>query len=406
MSSRPDTIVHAQDRSAAHALRRALGSRPYAFSPQAIDQVRGACPVVEVWPGTYAVTGQDACRTVLRDPRFVVEDMTDLAERRPTWSEHPSIRSFNRELLSLNGSRHARLRTVLADMFVPPAAERMRRIVERTVVEVVGAAGGRLTEGGPVVLDEVCTPIPALSISRLLGLPDDLAGPMAAGSDQFGEALRDDFSDPGVLASADRGVEAMQDLLRPFLRPGATPDDSALAALLRERDGLADILDTEESVLANVILLWSAGLDTTRSLLRHVLRTLFERARLAGVLRADVRLRTRFLREMERLHPPIPVTTRTTTEHTVVLGHELPPRSRLLLMLDAANRDVDGDPHGCDLDGPARRSVSFGGGARTCLGLPMARLVLDRFLTEVLQTWPDGVVHDDGWLALRPWQSA
>lgn len=397
-SALADVEARTSDHTDPHqVLRRVLLSEPYAFSPAEMDLVRTAGRVVEAWPGTFATVDYELSRAVVRDRRFTVEDSTIFAQRFPEWQDHAASRSFMRELLSINGESHRRLREVMSQAFVPPGSARMQEIVASTVIECMRPAAQALREGLEVRADVLCARIPLLAIGRLLGLPDSMAELMASRSDAFSDVIRCNFMSRRKLLTADTAVREMQEAVREVMARGDLADDGLVTQLLRERSTMPDLLD-DEGLLANIILLYSAGYDTTRSLLGHAVETLATDAQILPDLRTNPQRQARFLREIERLHPPIPLTTRLTREGATVLGYTFPAGSHLLLLIDAANRDpkvvTSDDPHGLAYATTPGKSLSFGGGARTCLGLPMARALSEATLRHVVEEWPDVVIVD------------
>jgi cytochrome P450 len=379
-------------------LRRVLLREPYVFPEAEMDRVRLAGPSFEPWPGTYALVGYELSRAVLREPCLVVEDSRAFGERFPRWREHVATRSFMRELLSVNGETHRQLREVLSQAFVPPGKARMQHIVSATVLEIMSGADEALRQGLEVILEPLCSRIPLLSIGRLLGLPDDMAEFMAARSDTFSDLIRCNFMSRRRLLDADVAVREMQDAVRHVIAADEVAPAGLLADLLRQRTNVPDALD-EEGLLANVILLYSAGYDTTRSLIGHALRTLAGDPSLVRDLRSEQSRLIRFIREIERLHPPIPLTSRFAQVDVAVGDHHYPAGSHVFVLIDAANRDpaVAGElgPHQLSYTGHSSRSLSFGAGARTCLGLPMARALTEATLAHVLAEWPDvALLHD------------
>lgn len=388
----PQVLDALSDTEPLRVLRRVLLRDRHVFSAEDMDLVHGAGDWLEAWPETFAVVGYELSRTLLRDQRFGVEDSASFARRLPQWQEHPAARSFMRELLSVNGATHGRLRETLSQPFVPPGSTRMFEIVSSVVEECLAPATEALRKGRAVQAEELCALVPLLSIGRLLGLPDSLAQFMAVRVDVFSDLLRCNFRSRRKLAAADRAVQEMQNALREVMARDDLVVDGLIAELCRRQPELPEALD-EEGLLANVILLYSAGFDTTRSLLSHAISTLAHEEGVLADLRAEPALLIRFIREIERLHPPIPLTTRMCSSEVTVAGCTFPAGSHVLVFIDAANRDpaVPGreDPHRLCYRAPSSRSISFGAGARTCLGLPMARELSEVALRHVVEHWPD-----------------
>lgn len=397
MSPSPEVLATAlppspQEPTGAHddarkAVRRVLlGQAPRILPPQ-LAQVHAAGPCLEVWPGTYAVARMSSCRAVLKDRRFVVEDREIFARRLPDWRHSSAARSFIRELLSVNGEDHHQLREVMIADFLPPKNERMHDIVDRTVAEVLQDTFTALDSGATVDLDLVASRVPLLAVGRLLGVPDASADVVAPRIRAFSALIEAGFASPRRQAAADRAVDELNTHLRPLVAAKeSAPDDGFISSLLAARHQLPEQLD-DAGLLANVLLIFSAGYETTSSLLRSALRALVTDPPLAERVHQEPTGPVTFVREIERLHPAIPVTSRYASEDVDVEGVPVPAGSQVYVLIDAANRDPQAYP-GQDLDTirldrRPGRSLTFGSGVRACLGVLMARAISELTIRTV-----------------------
>jgi cytochrome P450 len=176
------------------------------------------------------------------------------------------------------------------------------------------------------------------------------------------------------LASSAEYVRAVRRALRtPGNPPLPVPGGSAGAAALRRRAApLIRLLEAAGLDSDRWLVVIAAGQEPPSIALTNVA---YELAR-----HPEYDLATAFVDEVLRLRPSASAVLRELTEETSIAGHLLPPRTTVALPTLLLQRDPSafGDP---DTLRPGRPSTGvplfpFGGGARRCIGEPLARAQL------------------------------
>jgi cytochrome P450 len=223
---------------------------------------------------------------------------------------------------------------------------------------------------------DAAVPIPAVVLSRLLGLSDDAAEFVrefgyASGEQISGFATEERCREiQGIIADLGPVADAYG-----LARSSAQPDQGTVVGVCARAVASGDLDDIEALVI--LLLLVSAGSESTTSLIGTGAALLARDLGLQEALRANPQLIERFVEEACRIDPPFRGHYRRVTEDTELAGVALPAEARLVLVWPAANHD--GSAFACpdqiDLDrAGARRHVGFGWGIHLCLGAPLARM--------------------------------
>jgi len=154
---------------------------------------------------------------------------------------------------------------------------------------------------------------------------------------------------------------------------------------------------TEDEVIAGLMMLVTAGHETTAGLIANIVAALLDDPHLAARLADAPDLLPAAIDEMARLHPPTQYTARTAPVDIEIAGQPIPAGSSVVLMLAAANRDPNAfpDPDHVLLDRPATPpAVAFGRGSHFCFGAGLAqleaRLTVGRLLARCAKLRPAG----------------
>jgi cytochrome P450 len=133
--------------------------------------------------------------------------------------------------------------------------------------------------------------------------------------------------------------------------------------------------------------LFSAGGESTASLLGSAAWILATQPEIQRQVRDNPELLTAFIEEALRYEPPFRGHYRHVVDDTCLAGVDLPAGSHLLLLWGAANRDPAhfDEPNVFRLDrAKSKGHVTFGKGAHFCVGAALARLEAQIVLRRLL----------------------
>jgi cytochrome P450 len=349
-------------------------------------------PVYDTGYGYWYVSRYDDASALLRDDRLVagkgVPDSLGL-------TAGPLRDVMDAWMMAIDGPAHTRTRRLISRAFTPRAVEGMRPDVQALAEHLVDALVAR---GGGDVVRDLAFPLPMEVVRRMFAVD-------AATWDSDIVAL----FDPGRAPRADGVVGQMGRLTEWFGRfvdeRRAAPGDDLFSALMAV-DEAGDHLSDHELV-ANGVLLLTAGFETTMALIANLVRTLLLHQDQWELVRRDPSRARGAVEEVLRYEPAALSTTRTATTDIEVRGTTIPAGANVLVSVVAANRDPEryADPDRFDVTRVDVRPLTFGGGAHVCIGAALARLEAEVVLTTLVERAPGIRLVDGGqcrWQADNP----
>jgi cytochrome P450 len=364
----------------------------YAEDPyRQFSSLRDHDPVHHTAFGPWYVTRYDDVLRLLRDPTLSV----DMANATPgplsLLAEEVLGESQNQDrvqsMLDRDPPDHTRLRRLVSRAFTPRRIGELRPLIERLVRERLDAAAER---GSMEAIGDLAFPLPFEVISDMLGLPDTDRDQVRNWSGVVVRNL-EPVLDPDVLRAIDDAARNLGTLVRDLIAWKRThPDDKILTHLIHaEEEG--DTLSDDELV-AQVLLLFIAGHETTVNLIGNGLLALVRNPGEAARLRADPGLITGAIEELLRYDPPVQMTRRIPVADIEVDGTRIEGGSFVVAALASANRDprhFGPDADRLDITrANASEHLAFGGGPHFCLGASLARMEAQVAIGELVRRFP------------------
>ncbi|MGV0646460.1 cytochrome P450 [Mycolicibacterium sp. XJ2546] len=227
--------------------------------------------------------------------------------------------------------------------------------------------------------------LPMMIVGRIIGVPDadvDQLVRWGYAATQVVEGLvsPDQLAEAGVAVGELTGY-----IIDQFDRAAVDPQDNLLGDLAT---ACASGEMEELTALGMMIILFSAGGESTASLIGSAAWVLATRPDIQEQMREEPELLGAFLEEVLRTEPPFRGHYRHVVNDTSLCGVDLPAGSRLLLLWGAANRDPAHFDHPDEfrLDRAGGKGhISFGKGAHFCVGAALARLEATIVIRQLLE---------------------
>ena len=351
------------------------------------DRLRAAGPVHRVGDsGFYLVCNRDAITEVVSRPADFSSNLTATM----TYTADGGVAAFPMDkvggrthiLVTADDPVHAAHRKLLLSQFTTKRVRAFEPLIVE-IFEKLWATG--IVDGRIEWMDTVANRLPMMVVARLIGVPDDDADQLA----HWGYAstqLLDGLMSADELAASMAAITDLSAYIVEQLRDAAEhPRDDLVSELAGAcRTGVIDQF-TAQLILVS---LFSAGGESTASLLGTAVGMLTGKPDVQRRLREHPELMGAFVEETLRLEPPFRAHYRHVLRDTRVAGVDLPADSMVLLLWGAANRDpahVEA-PDEFRLDRPTIKGhLTFGKGVHFCLGAPLARLEAMTVLPMLLE---------------------
>jgi cytochrome P450 len=148
---------------------------------------------------------------------------------------------------------------------------------------------------------------------------------------------------------------------------------------------------TEQSIIANCILLTVGGQETTPNLIGNGMLSLLRHPDQMSRLRQDASFLPSAIEELLRYEAPSQHTTRIAPEDVQLGSRQIRKQQSVIAVMGAANRDPErfADPDRLDITRLDNRHLAFGAGAHFCFGAPLARMEGQIAFTTLLQRTAD-----------------
>jgi cytochrome P450 family 144 len=269
---------------------------------------------------------------------------------------------------------------------LPQLAAKRIRAFEPFIAETAAHLWNVNLEDGRIEwMGAMANRLPMMIVGKIIGVPDadtDRLIGWGYSATQVVEGLvtQDQMDAAGVAV-----MELSGYITRQFEHAATNPQDNLLGDLATAcaTGTLDDIV-----ALAMMITLFSAGGESTASLIGSAAWVLTTHPDIQQQLRDQPELLGAFLEEVLRYEPPFRGHYRHVVNDTELCGVELHAGSRLLLLWGAANRDPShfDDPEQFKLDRSAGKGhITFGKGPHFCVGAALARLEAKIVLGQLLE---------------------
>jgi cytochrome P450 len=382
--------VQAREHSPIDITSHDFWSQPFAVRDETFAQLRrgegltwhrpfaSMFPMEE--PGYWALTRRTDIAYVSQHPELFTSAQGVALDPMPA-----EIQRFASFFLSMDPPQHTVYRRLISSAFTPRNVRQIEDQIHRNAVSIVDDLVGA---GDIDFVAECSARLPMLTIMDMLGVPSADQPAVAYAAEKLFSMSDDEYSTPEeraedpvkqIVLLNNTGVE-----LAKFRR--ANPGDDLMTSIVNaEVDGHRL---TDEEIGAFLILLASAGNDTTKQTTTHAMMALVENPAQRDWLTEDFENRIGpAVEEFVRWASPVMQFARFATEDTEINGQPVQAGDKVGLFYCSANRDeaAFSDPGAFDLQRSPNPHLGFGGGGpHFCLGNQLAKTELRNLFRELM----------------------
>ncbi|AXE87234.1 cytochrome P450 [Streptomyces sp. Go-475] len=360
-----------------------------------ISRIRAQGPAVEVeLPGgvrAWWINGLELNKRLLAGP----ETSKDAYQHWPAWINGDISRTWPlaiwvsvRNMVTAYGADHSRLRKPMAAAFtkrrVDALLPRVQEIVDRALDDLEQVPKGEVVD----LRAAFAAPVPHEVVCELFGVPHGEDGPRAA----LYRIINGFFDTAISLEDAQANAVELYATLTAFLQDKrAHPADDLTTALIAARD---EGHLSEQELMDNLILLLTAGFETTVNLIDNTVHSLLAHPEQLELVRSGQVSWEDAIEESLRYEAPGAMSGLRYAVEDIEIepGLTIPKGDPVVVSFAGAGRDPE--RHGPDADRfdvtRASRSdhISFGHGVHHCLGRPLAMAEATAALTSLFDRFP------------------
>lgn len=290
-------------------------------------------------------------------------------------TEGPIAEAIRKNIISIEGEDHRRLRNIVNPAFSVKEADRRREAMREHIAELWHSVADR---GSCEFVTAIAKRYPSLMIATVVGAPLEDADRLHDWALWFQRKF-----DPVAMLEQREQIEAkiveLSDYVRGLIESRREdPGDDLISILLaatHEGDRLS-----EDECLNLVMNVFAGGIDTTQGQLAHGIRLFAAQPDQWQLLGREPERAPAAVEEILRFEPVTPFTARMTAEDVTYRDVTIPAGTVMLISTFAANRDPESLSEPLRFDITADRGkvkpMTFGAGIHNCLGANLARAEL------------------------------
>ena len=301
-------------------------------------------------------------------------------------ADMPLFQGISRMFLVLNAPDHNRLRALVMKAFSAREIKPLREMALTVAHELVDKLADRRTCD---LAQAFAFPLPVRIICRMLDVPESDAPELGRLTSALVNVFDPQISQGDLLEAAD-AFAVLESYFSALIGSRRESNASDLVSLFLRSGSDGDRLSHDE-IIANVILLFITGHETTSNMLCNTLLALHDHPQELACLKQNHALIPNAIEECLRYDSSVQLLYRTTLEELEVAGQLIPPGTRFFLSLGAANHDplVFTSPERVNIRRHEGRCLAFGGGIHHCMGYRLALAEMEVALEVLLTRLPE-----------------
>jgi cytochrome P450 len=339
--------------------------------------------------GMYVLTRHPDVAAFYKDRRLQMRYAErERARYGPDVASEPFYRYLQHTVFFQEEAAHRVTRQMFAHAFTVRRLDQLQSRISGLARELMAR---KVPDRGMELIEDYADPFPRIIIGELLGIPEADNERIGRWALTLGSAFEFLPMSPEKQSVVNESVESLAEYLNWLSGVrSADPTDDLYSSMLQaaaESDGQI----TREMVIANAMILYVGGHDTTSGAMGLSLLALGRRPEAFAELKRDPGLIPAAVEELLRFEVSTQGTGRIATEPVEYGGVQIPAGSPMLAYIGSALRDPDvyPDPDRLDFHRPEVKLISFAPGPHQCIGNMLARREMAAFLDALTTVLPD-----------------
>ncbi len=298
----------------------------------------------------------------------------------------PMYDTYSVGMIQSDPPGHTRLRMLLNKVFTPAEVDRLRSRIEVLVGELLDRVQ---PDGRMDAINDFAYPLPVTVLCEILGVPVDRRDQIGTWTANVNRTVSGTCPLNECADQAQSSVLEMRAYFAELVEQRREQPRDDLLSLLVAAEEAGDKLSMDE-LQTTVVMLISAGHETTTSLIGNGLLTLLQHPDQLRQLRENPDLMSAAIDEILRYESPLQRQTRRVAEDAEFGGRQIRKGQMVSVLLGAANRDpsVFSDPDRFDIRREDNKHIAFGFGIHSCLGRFLSRLEGTIAFDAILRRFP------------------
>ena len=325
---------------------------------------------------SWVITKYDDVRKILSEDFITVDRLNRFYSKLPGKDARlleEIIKYLNLWAAFRNPPDHTRMRKIMMVAFTRKSINQMEPVI-RKITEFTLDKLDNENEIEVDLVEKFSSPIPALTIMHLLGVPTEMLENFKSWSDDMSKFIGGSRNDKKKYEKAANGCKQMVSFFKNIIAERReNPAEGFLMDLINatvENEKFSD-----DELIATCMLVLFAGHETTTNLISNGILTLIKNPKELEKFISNPNLIDATIEEIMRFDGPTNSLVRNIAKDHKFHDKNMKEGDRVFAMVSSANRDetVFENPDSFIIDRSPNRHLTFGFGPHLCIGATLAR---------------------------------
>ncbi|MEM7107117.1 MAG: cytochrome P450 [Bacteroidota bacterium] len=349
--------------------------------------LRESNPVHKAQTGEWVITKYEDIKAILQDKRFLSGSKKTWVQKGITYFKNKDQdlsqigKAIDTFLLFINPPGHTKIRKLVSLAWSDKAVD---HIIKSNLKTLLSQKSGRID-----IINELAQPLPALTISTIMGIPLVDAELLRAKGASLLKVL-DLYISLKELVQVDKSASFFVDYFAKHItRKRKHPADDLTSSIIRQNNALHEPASVNE-LISLCIFLFLAGEETTVSLIGNGLLNLDSWPKQKDLIARNPREWPSAINELLRYDSPVHVVGRVAGTDISFKNVEFQKGDVITLCIASGNRDSARfiHPNVLNIHRKNNRHLAFGSGAHFCMGDWLAKRQGELALRAFLEKYP------------------